>query len=263
MEELGVIRSCFLGLISYWIYLAFVSQPILVNDAKGYYELGLMIVQQGWPAYFTSGPNREPVYPFLVALSMAWSSPQTFFGVLKAFQVCLLGCTTLMVFLFLSRYGVSRSIALWAMVAIGISPAMVNTALSVYSEIAAHVLILGAAWWSSEVFGSLQKQKSKNFIWQGLGWAIFFLLAMLVKSVYEVIFYLCLIPFALLAWRSWRRQDNAVMKNTAVFLLTAMLVVQVGAGGYKYLNYQHNGLFVMTDRAAWACMAVRLDDNNL
>ncbi len=49
------------GLMAYWVYLAFVSQPVLVNDAQGYYDLGGMITQQGWTAYFTSGPNREPM----------------------------------------------------------------------------------------------------------------------------------------------------------------------------------------------------------
>jgi hypothetical protein len=240
------------GLIAYWVYLAFVSQPVLVNDAQGYYDLGRMITQQGWPAYFASGPNREPVYPFLVAFSMWLAGPELFLSILKIFQICLLGTTTFLVFAFLSRCGVSRWLACLAMMYVGLSPAMINTALSVYSEIAAHVFILGAAWLSCEVFCSLQRRENKNFVYSGLAWAALFLLAILVKSAYEVISYLCLLPFMILMGRAWQQKNGGVVRKTGVFLLTAMMVIGAGVNGYKYLNYKYNGLFVLTDRAAWA-----------
>lgn len=241
-----------LGLISYWIYLVLVSQPVLVQDAKGYYDLGMLINRQGWSAYFTSGPNREPMYPFLVAFSMGLTALESFLTVLKVIQICLLGMTTFLVFAFLSRWGVSHWIACLAMMYVGFSPAMLNSALSVYSEIAAHIFILGIAWWSSEIYYSLQKREDRNFFWGGLGWAVLFLLAILVKSAYEVISYLCLIPFVMLMWRAWQLKDGGVVKKAAVFILTAVVIVQAGVGGYKYLNYKYNGIFVMTDRAAWA-----------
>ncbi|MCB9757101.1 MAG: hypothetical protein H6753_01600 [Candidatus Omnitrophica bacterium] len=240
------------GLMAYWVYLAFVTQPVLVNDAQGYYDLARMITQQGWLTYFTSGPNREPIYPFLVAFSMWLTAPESFLAVLKIFQIFLLGTTTFLVFAFLSRCGVSRWLACLAMVYIGLSPAMINTALSVYSEIAAHAFILGIAWWSSEVFYSLQRREDKNFFWSGFVWAVLFLLAILVKSAYEVISFLCLIPFGVLLWRAWQQKDVSGVRKAAAFLLTAIVVVQMGVGGYKYLNYKYNGLYVMTDRAAWA-----------
>ena len=44
-------------------------------------------------------------------------------------------------------------------------------ALSVYSEIVAHVFVLGIAWLSCEVFCSLEKGDDANFIWPGVAWA--------------------------------------------------------------------------------------------
>ena len=85
----------------YWIYLASTVQPILVHDALSYQHLGSILYNKGgWIEYFKTGPNREPVYPFLLSISMrladvlsvSYLSVQIFFqfGVLWISQLLLL-----------------------------------------------------------------------------------------------------------------------------------------------------------------------------
>ena len=65
-----LILGIFLCSIVFWVYLIFNTQQLLQNDAIGYEQLGRLIHTQGFVAYFQTGPNREPFYPSLVALSM-------------------------------------------------------------------------------------------------------------------------------------------------------------------------------------------------
>ena len=211
-----------------------------------------MIVQKGWQAYFTTGPNREPVYPFLIAWTMHAAGPGSYLDILKPVQFLLLFSTGLFVFVMLRRCGVAWPITILSVLALGFSPALINSSLSVYSEIAAYLFVLGIVWFSSSSFTALQKQGGQTPFILGIGLAVSFILAALVKSVYEVIFYFCLIPFFLLLIKAWQRQDRHAFKKVAVFLLTIIICFQGAICGYKYLNKKYNGLFVLTDRAAWA-----------
>ena len=54
----------------YWIYLWFSSDMIIRYDSLGYEKLGVVLYHNNWIEYLTSGPNREPLYPWLISISM-------------------------------------------------------------------------------------------------------------------------------------------------------------------------------------------------
>jgi hypothetical protein len=257
-------RGSIVLLVFVWLYLAFVTQPIMVHDAKGYEDLGRMIAQQGWKSYFVSGPNREPVYPFLIAGTMKISamdfifgaseqrSPQKYLFLLKLFQFFLLFLSVMMSWSILKNSGVTFAVTLPAIFYLGVSPALVNSALSVYSEIATYVSILGIVVIGSIALIELQKESCKISLWWGLAFSGAFIAATLVKSIYEVMLYLCLIPFLFVLLRVRKERNQRIVRNFAVFIFTVFFSFQAAICGYKYLNKTYNGLFVLTDRAAWA-----------
>ena len=63
---LGVFLIC----LAYWGYLIFSSSMQISWDAIGYEKLGLIIYEKGWKEFFITGPHREPLYPFVISLSM-------------------------------------------------------------------------------------------------------------------------------------------------------------------------------------------------
>ena len=56
--------------MTWWVYLFFTTQFIVVYDAAGYEDAGKMILHHGWAGYLSDGPPREPMFPSLIALSM-------------------------------------------------------------------------------------------------------------------------------------------------------------------------------------------------
>src|SRR3990167_337554 len=57
----------------YLSYLAMTTQAIIFNDALSYEHWGRIFAQGNWQDYFISGPNREPLYSFLVSVAMRLS----------------------------------------------------------------------------------------------------------------------------------------------------------------------------------------------
>ncbi len=243
------------GIFVYWMYLAFVTEPILVHDAKGYEDLGRMIYQKGWEAYFVSGPNREPIYPFLVSWSMHIANTGSYADVLKCFQIVLLSASAFLFLKLLQRACLSKKIIVLAMLYLGISPAIVNASFSMFSEGVTYSFVLGIVLVSSVAWRSLPKDTSAHALALGLGLGVLFVLILMVKGVYEKIFPLFLIPFVFLALHAWRVKNNKILKNSVVFLLSAIIVFGTCVFGYKSLNKKYNGVFVLTDRAAWAFYA--------
>ncbi len=241
-----------LGILFYWAYLGFVTQPILVHDAKGYEDLGRMIYQKGWEAYFVSGPNREPIYPFLVSWCMQITQLGSYQTALKFFQVVLLfGAVGMTVFV-LNEGKISSGVRAFALLYLGISPAFVNSALSVYSEIVTYIPILGIVLLSSRVWDYLQRESANFSFGYGIGLGLCFVAITLAKGIYEIIFPLYLLSFIGLAIMAFRDQKKQVFKNTVVFLFSAVLVFGSCICGYKSINKKYNGFFTLTDRGAWA-----------
>lgn len=237
--------------ILYWAYLVFVTQPILVHDAQGYRDIGGVVYEKGALEYFRTGPNREPVYPFLVAAAMRLADMVScsYESALKVFQIFILFLTQLLTFLLLQRMGISRLPTLLILFYIGFSPGLVNSALSVFSEIATYPFVLGIVLLSAAAWEMVQQEKKIFPIGVALG--LVFAGMTLIKGIYEMIFPVFLLPFLYLGIRAYRN-NRRIFSNTVLFLVVTVLTFQFCIMSYKCLNKKYNGLFRLTDRGAWA-----------
>lgn len=238
----------------WWIYLAFTSKMVILFDSIGYERLGTLLAQKGWIAYFTGGPSREPLYPFFISLAMRLGNflSISYQSILVVFQFALLSLTQFLTLHILEKLKVRAHIIAGVLLYMGLSPALVNSALSLYSEIAATpfilLIILASVWsWQSIFSGGV----GKTFLFSCV-LALACIAVTMVKGIFEAITPLLMIPFFTLLWKGMRAKDKWLIKNTLVFLCTVFIIYEGGLGGYKSLNKKYNGRFVLTDRGAWA-----------
>ncbi len=220
---------------------------LISGDAIGYHGLGETFQRQDWGAYFLNGPNREPGYPLLVAASLTlgqWTGVD-YQVILKAVQLILLGTAQLLVWRWLYLLGASSAGIMLAVGYIGFSPALLNAALSMYSEILIIpilvTLILAHVYWGQALCG--QKRWTTVFwsIWIALLW----LACIFVKAVFWYVFlmYWPLLMMVLIGKLSPGKRVWAL----SGWILAAVIVV---ASVQSYLNIQfsYNGSRMLTDR---------------
>lgn len=244
----------FVACLLYWTYLFFTAKTIICFDSLDYEALGKMIVQQGWEEYFRRGPSREPVYPLIVASAMAianaWKT--AYLPVLMILQFLILLLSQWLLCGILCRLKIDRRLVALTILYFGFSPAIVNMALSVYSEIAAYPLVLAAVllfvWaWKRSMTGT-----KGTAVATGLIMGLFFVLLTLTKAVFEIATLAFALPFFLVAAGLFFRRKQQAATGLLIFLLTALVVFESGVFLYKSLNKKYNGEFTLTSRGAWA-----------
>ena len=243
---------CFVVSLAYWVYLFFASRMSMSCDAIGYEELGKLLYQKGWKAYFLTGPNREPFYPWLVSISMrlgVWMGI-SYMYIQKFFQILILAVSQFILYRFLVLLNIRRGIIAGAVLYFGFSPSIVNTGFSLYSEIATYVFILG-------IIGStyfLWKRTQEKKFWKVLGWGIClgfcFTGSIFLKGIMELVFPLYFLVL-LGVFMRWQKKEKASWKWALPLMVAAVIFYGI-IGGYKWLNYRYNHSFVFTDRGSWA-----------
>lgn len=247
-----IFTAVFLFCLLYWSYLAFISEMVIVHDSIGYETLGKMVAHDGWLSYF-DGPRREPMYPFLIAASMnlADVSGISYQLILKFFQFGILFFTQWLCLLILRRLGISPLISAAVILYLGVSPALVNSSLSLYSEIAAYPWVLLLILIHLKARQKIGEPKPVLSAELGLAFGLTAVALCLVKGVFEPIIPLLLLPSLGLAVIHWRT-NRPLARNAAVFTFCAAAVFFLLINGYKFLNWKYNGNFVLTNRAASA-----------
>jgi len=238
--------------ILYWIYLLFTSQTEIKWDSFDYERLGQMLYHQGWGEFFRTGPNREPLYPFLVSLAMRIGDSMhlPYIKVLAAIQFALLFLTQVSSLKILQKLNVKPLFCALAVFYIGISPALVNCALSLYSEILIIALIPAAILCLSSIFNRLPKYKGSSLFLAGLAVGIIMIILTLVKGIFEVAGPAVLLSVLLIGKRIAKKPG--VFKRAIILILVGLLTFWAGVSAYKATNKHFNGNTTLTDRGAWA-----------
>lgn len=233
----------------WWTYLALTSQMLISDDALGYRWLGQMFFHQGWTQYFITGPNREPGYPLLVAASLTlgqWTGGD-YLVILKAIQLFLLGCTQLLVWRWLFLLGASSGGIMLAVGYIGISPAILNAALSMYSEILIMpifvALIVAHVYWRQAISNQKRGMVILLSIWISLLW----LGCIFVKAIcwYVFLVYWILLMMVLIGKLPAGKRGWAL----GGWILAAGIVVG-SVQSYLDLQSLYNGSHMLTDRGS-------------
>ncbi len=234
----------------WWIYLGTHSQMILAQDALGYEALGRSIADKGFfPHYFLDGPNREPVYPLMVAFSMKmgfWYH-LPYQPILTILGCVILGLNQLCALRLMQILNIQQHIAAAALLYLGFSPAINNMAFSLYSEIAALPFILPLFLLIYHLARSIENKRMGPSIAFALFIGIAFFLLTLVKASFEIITPLF---FIVLYTTLWKNQDHrkiillCALLSFCAFLLPTQM--------YKNVNRAINGQYAITNRASWA-----------
>jgi len=252
------VKWAFIIPLLWWVYLFFTTQIVVVFDAASYEDLGKMIVHQGWGEFFRTGPNREPMFPALVALSMnlgAWWGISYYYP-LKMIGTLFLLLTMVFSYRLMRMLAIPRALACLAVFYLGISPVMTNSSMRLWSEFAVYPWVVLVVLWTIKSWRALDhvsddRRGMFKVIGYGVMLAFLFLLIMSVKAVAEGVLLFYLWPFYWLIFSSWRSGNFLKAKHVAMFCLTVLLVFEGAVNIYKWENYQANGHFVFTARGDW------------
>lgn len=237
----------------WWLYVGASSHMILLWDAAEYNALGEMLHRDGWQTFLATGPHREPLYPLLVASALRvseWLSLH-YQKVLVGLQFGIVGVTQLLMLWLARLMGIGRPYALAAVAYFGLSPAVVNSACSMFSEVLAYPFVLAGALFAGLAWAAVDRgQIARTVCLAGVTGAVLAVGAF-VKGVLHYVSLLIALLFVVRTVEACCRRRRA----TAVAALVAAIATLAFAEGtfrwYKDLNRRYNGQPEFTTRYLW------------
>ena len=226
---------------------------IIEHDAAGYEYLGRLIYHNGFVGFLKTGPNREPLYPLLTAMSMFLGGKISIsYQAIQMFlQMFILFLTQQLMLKILRKLYISNLLSALAILYIGISPAIINSVFRLYSEIVTYPLMLAIVYLSFKSWQGIQNaQRDKIFRNACLLGITFFLITM-VKGIFEAIAPIFLFIFFVYVAQSLKKNQKS-FKPAVIFFLISSLTFIAPVTLYKYANKKLNGNFVLTDRGGYA-----------
>jgi len=238
----------------YWLYLFLTSTPILSTDATVFDSLGRLLYHDGWIRYLEEGPSREPLYPFIVSLSMRIADAYSisYLQIQKLFQITFLFLTQLLTLRLLKSLNIKEKITALTILYIGISPSMVNATFSLFSEITAFPLILGIFYTLIKSWRSIIRGDSTiKILFIGLCTGILFILMICTKAIFEYVLPFILFAYVILIVRAIILKDKKLAINSLAYILIVALSTSLFCHFYRSMNLKYNGYYTFTTRGAW------------
>ena len=255
----------------YWIYLALHTQMVIVFDAMLFEKFGATIYKQGWTEFLRTGPHNEPLYPLLISLSMRLSDALSisYQSVQKVLQMIILLSTQLLTIKLLNELKINRRITAAVIFYLGISPAMINSVFSLWSEIAATPFVVGiillfSSAWKNIFITNIGKEKvSKEDVRRALATGLMlgavFAGVTFVKAIFQVIFLIFILLFLLFSFTSvignTKNKSQTALRNARVAVFSAFVIYQACVLPYMFANLKFNGHFTIADRGPWIVYA--------
>ncbi len=235
----------------YWAYLIFHTKMVIVFDSIDYENIGRLIYEKGWLEYFRTGPQREPLYPALIALSMTWANILSvdYHLILKIFQVVLLFSTQILMIILLRKLNIRDWIIKTAIFYFGISPAMINAAFSVYYEIMVFPFVAAAVLLASSLWRDIhQIKKYRVILCKTVLFGICFSLLALGRGVFQIVFYFFIIPFCVSTFLFLFKYKVRALWRAVIFIFGAFLIFYSAVSYMKTMNLRYNGERVLCNR---------------
>ena len=246
----------FMLLMVYWGYLVITTQPVLIYDAIGYDHLGRVLLSNDWGTYFRE-LNREPFFPFLISLAMRLEQG-TGIGytyILKGFLLIELALAMAGTYRLARLLGARRLGAGMAAFYLGVSPAIVNSTLWLWSEAAVYPFIVWGVIWLIYAWREMFSDRNiHDLVWYAALASVCFIFAAMVKASLAVVFICLLLPYyACVLYGLWRQNWRQVYRALLVSLICA-LAMGAYVENYKFLNWRGNGNYAITNRADLALL---------
>jgi len=222
-------------------------------DAQGYQILGNMLNTHGWTAYFESGPNREPLYPFLVSVSMALENITglAYVKIMAVFGVMIMLLTQVLTYKILRLLHIRHGVCILVLVYVALSPALTNTAFSLFSEIATYPFILGIILTSFFTWENIRNDKKYWAIFYCLLLGVMLTMSTLIKGIFECIAPVYLMVLFSAIYLTDKKTITKRMSSLILCLIASLSLFYGPVSAYKWLNFHYNGNFALTGRASW------------
>ncbi len=241
----------------YWIYLLFSSSMEIKFDAAGYERLATVLYKQGWIEFFKIEPEKGFLYPFLISLSMriadffsvSYQSIQTFF------QILLLLTTQLLIFKILKKLSLNKILIALAILYLGISPSMVNSAFSLYCEVLTYPFILGIIFIGIQSWKSIQARRYFHIFLTGLSFAVVFFCLTSIRAIFEYIGFIFLFSYVGLAFGFLMRKQKSYFVPIMVLVVVSFFSFSLLVTSYQSMNFKYNGHKVLVVSGASALYA--------
>ncbi|MBF0569256.1 MAG: hypothetical protein HQL18_00570 [Candidatus Omnitrophica bacterium] len=263
-EKFPFVALAFILCLAYWTYLFFATQIVIVWDADHYISIAKIILNQGWETFFKTGPQREPGYPWLisVSLSLEKTTHLRFEDIQKILQLFMLFLCQAGVMGILRSIKIREIVIALTILYMGISPALLNASLSLFSEIATLPAIVAVILITSRYFAKILSNRPPGFLQSTafgllLGLAFFALTA--VKGTFELIgplFLICLLSPTIFIWRKLNKRSAL---QAALFLIIAGFSLTSLTVAYKWKNFSSNGEYSFTNRGSYHFYGAALD----
>ena len=236
--------------LSYWTYLYFTTEMSIAQDAVGYENSGRVVAEQGWRSYFKGAPEREPLYIFTIAFSMKMGN---MFGLnyqhfQKLIQVMLFFFAQLLLVYLHHKLRVHNLLKILTIIYFGISPAIVNGAFSLYSEIIVYPFVLLAVILLGKSWQAVYESSMKQCVVLAVLTAACLLILTFGKGIFRFISMISLLPFLSIFLRAVWAKQWGLTKKALVYILIVIFVVNAGVFVIQSLNEKYNGNFVYTGR---------------
>jgi len=229
----------------------------LWHDARGYEGLGELLYKKGWMEYFKTGPNREPVYPWLVSISMHIAEHlSTSYKTIQMFiQILILFSTQILTYILLKKAKINTILTAFTLLYLGFSPAMFISTFRLYSEIAAYPFVLLIIIFTVQTWHNIhlaEKKKYQNLFFTSILLGLSFLGAVFVKGIFELIMPIYMLSFIILMLLAFRNKNNHLCVKILVSCSVCLISFYAPLNIYKLTNKIYNGKFALTDRGSWA-----------
>jgi len=246
----------------YWIYLIKSSAMQISCDAIGFELAGKNLYEKGWVHFFVNGPQREPIYPFLISLSMRFANfiHMNYQTIQATLQMLILFIAQIFTLVILKRLGVHRILGILVGLYIGISPAIINSTLSLFSEVVTYPLVLGVVVSAVYAWKCIREKTLKHISIAGLITSSFFVSLIFAKVAYYYAFFIFHASFLLLLMVSDKNQMKMIFRKTVFYIFISATFMHFLVVPYKLLNLKYNGNYEFTDRGArhfWICAYAR------
>lgn len=237
----------------YWIYLAFNSSMYIVFDAMLYEKFGNMIYKDGWREFLRTGPHNEPLYPFLISISMRLADmfSVSYQNIQKIFQIAILFLTQILMLELFKKLNINRFIAAGTILYFGISPAIVNSALSLWSEIVTYPFVLGIVLVGTAAQRAITQESMQRAISLGLIFGLLFAGITFAKAIFQAIFLIFIFFFLMIMLIEHTKKSKAALKNSLLFTATALVFYHLCILPFMFANLHFNNHLTIADRGPW------------
>jgi hypothetical protein len=246
------IRFVFLACLLYWAYLLFASSPGKTMDAFGYIKRGKIVYEHGLSGYIQQGPDKEPLFPIMIAssLHLADKLPIPFEHIQRVFQLLFLFLAQFLLYKILVHLRIHETVILFLTAYFGFSPALLNAALSFFTEVLTFPITLGLLLTSLYALEQINTPSLKRTVLHGVILGIILSVGICVKYTFIILTLILLLVFTMLMLKALFQKNNRVALHLFILMMCFSTLLFSFDAFYKGLNKKYNGSHIFTEGGA-------------